>query len=166
MIGLTRVKRISRWLPMSSVLLLGLLLSACQHTPAATAPSASVRAAFEHFIDAFNRLDWESFRAGLDQDVTLFNPQLAQAAGRTRIDGRAAVEASFAQVFEAARREGHGPAIVPMHVDVRSWADSALISFEFDRGSGSVGRRSLLFVRRPAGWKIIHIHASNTPEAG
>jgi ketosteroid isomerase-like protein len=71
------------------------------------------------------------------------------------------VEANFRAVFEFARRAGSGPGIVPTSVNTHKLGDVAIVTFEFERGSGSFGRRTLVFARQLDGWKIVHIHASN-----
>jgi ketosteroid isomerase-like protein len=121
----------------------------------------SVEAAFANFLDSFNRLEWERFRATLATEVTLFNPDIPDATSLHRLDGRDLVEANFRSVFEAARRAGSGPHIIPAHVSIQSLGNAAVVTFEFERQAGSFGRRTLVFAQQGAGWKIIHIHASN-----
>ena len=143
------------------VLVLCLLLASHGTGAADTNRVDSVEVAFRNFIDSFNRLDWESFRASLAPEVSLFNPDIPDAASLHRLDGRDLVEANFRSVFEAARRTGSGPNIVPKHVDIQHLGDVAVVTFEFERSAGSFGRRTLVFTRQDEGWKIIHIHASN-----
>ena len=123
--------------------------------------SEPVEAAFARFIDAFNRLDWESFQRSFSTNVSLFNPQIPEATSLRRLDGQTEVELNFQQVFEAAKRSGHGPHIVPINVRTQLLTDAAVVTFEFNRGGGSYGRRTLVFVKETGGWKIIHVHASN-----
>jgi ketosteroid isomerase-like protein len=116
---------------------------------------------FEAFIAAFNALDLERFRRCLAPDVTLFAPRAADAH---LIEGAAAVEAHFAAVFAA--EAPAGPDIRPSHVRVSALGpDTALVTFEFARAHGSLGRRSLVLRRLADDWRVAHIHASNT-EAG
>jgi len=117
-----------------------------------------VTAAFETFIAAFNALDVERFRRCLAPEVSLFAPC---ADGAPLIEGAAAVEAHFAAVFRA---EGPaGPEIRPMRVRVSALApQAALVTFDFARAHGSIGRRTLVFRRIGHDWRIAHIHASNT----
>jgi ketosteroid isomerase-like protein len=117
-----------------------------------------VAAAFESFIAAFNALDFERFRRCLAPEVSLFAPR---ADGAPLIEGAPAVEAHFAAVFRA---EGPaGPNIQPTRVHVRALApQAALVTFEFARAHGSIGRRTLVLRRIEDDWRIVHIHASNT----
>lgn len=117
-----------------------------------------VAAALETFIAAFNALDFERFRRCLAAEVSLFAPR---ADGAPLIEGAAAVEAHFAAVFRA---EGPaGPDIQPMRVRMSALAPrAALVTFDFGRADGSIGRRTLVFRRIGDDWRIAHIHASNT----
>jgi ketosteroid isomerase-like protein len=118
----------------------------------------SAASTFEAFIAAFNALDIERFRRCLAPDVTLFAPRAADAQ---RIDGAAAVEAHFAAVFRG--ETPAGPDIRPSRVRVSALGpEAALVTFEFARGHGSIGRRTLVLRRVDADWRIAHIHASNT----
>ena len=114
------------------------------------------RALVDRFIDAFNRLDGEGFRACLAADVSLFAP--GSAAGL--IEG-AAVLAHFDRVFREEAPEG--PRIRPRSLRCQALgADAALVSFEFERDGGSLGRRTLALRRERGEWRVAHIHASNT----
>lgn len=120
--------------------------------------------AFDRFIDAFNNLDWDTFHSAFADDVTVFNPDIPEAPTVDRLDGRTNVEAGFAAVFSATKRGSKGPPylhIVPKNTRIQSYGDISIVSFEFDRDAGSVGRRTIVFHRESSGWKIVHIHASN-----
>jgi ketosteroid isomerase-like protein len=126
---------------------------------------ADVRRALGAFVGALNDLRWDDFRAWFADDVTLFNPEIPEVENLGRIEGREAVERSFRKVFDAARRGASGPPylhIVPRNVRVQMLDHAAVATFEFDRDGGTIGRRTLVFRRSPGGWRIVHIHASNT----
>ena len=113
---------------------------------------------FEAFIAAFNALDYERLCRCLSADVSLFAPR-SDTPGL--IEGATAVEAHFAAVFRAEAPDG--PGIRASNVDVRRLDGRAsLVTFEFARPRGSTGRRSIVFRLEDDGWKIAHIHASNT----
>jgi ketosteroid isomerase-like protein len=151
-------------------LLMTLLLVTLTGTARPAAPGdararAAVAAALERFTTAFNDLDWPTFSDCLDDNVTSFNPALDQPDGFHRRAGRAAVEAKFRAVFAETRASASGPPylhIVPRDLLIQIEGRTAVVTFEFARPAGSTGRRTLVFVQRAHGWKIIHIHASNT----
>jgi ketosteroid isomerase-like protein len=123
-----------------------------------------LESAFKRFIEAFNNLDWETFRSAFADDVTVFNPDIPEASSVDRLAGREQVEESFKAVFAASRKASSGPPylhIVPKQVRIQMLGDSAVITFQFEREGNSFGRRTLVFHREPKGWKIVHIHASN-----
>jgi ketosteroid isomerase-like protein len=115
------------------------------------------RAAVERFVAAFNALDWEAFRASFDDEASLFNPDVAGVGSLHRLDGRAEIERSFHAFFGAPS----GPGIVPEHVRVQQFADTAVVTFEFRRPGSSFGRRTVVLHRTERGWRIVHLHASN-----
>jgi ketosteroid isomerase-like protein len=125
-----------------------------------------VEQAFQGFIRAFNTLDWDAFSEFLAPDVSLFNPDIPAATTLHRNDGKQQVSESYRKVFDAARNSGQGPDIVPRDVRVQQLSGAAIVTFEFDRGHGSFGRRTLVFVQTSGGWKLQHIHASNTKPDG
>jgi SnoaL-like protein len=145
------------------------LLTIALLSQAATGSSSSgvrleVQGALDRFITAFNQLDWDGFRACLDDEITVFNPDIPEAPAVERLDGRPQVEAGFKAIFDAAHRTASGPPylhIVPRHLAIQVFGGTAIVSFEFERGQGSIGRRTLVFVRRDRAWRILHIHASN-----
>jgi ketosteroid isomerase-like protein len=154
---------------MTSALLLILAVSAAAPS-GVRAPHAGVQQAFERFIVAFNNLDWDTFHSALSDDVTVFNPDIPEAPTVARIDGRASVEASFRAVFDASRKGSAGPPylhISPRRVNIQMLGPSAaVVTFEFDRDGGSIGRRTIVFAEDATAWKIVHIHASNIAPAG
>ena len=160
-----------------------LWLAAAQAAGAQPAPqsastdSAQVHAAAMSFLADFDSLRWEPFRAALAPDVTVFmNPG---RGSRTRVDGRAAVEAEFRRsIFDAARawhaRSGRpGPATLGIGTGVRDLRvqllapGAAAVSFQVGGDAPdapNVGRRSFVFRREGDGtWRIVHWHSSSAP---
>jgi hypothetical protein len=126
---------------------------------------AEVQVTFEQCIDALRTLDGDRFGACFDDDVTLFNPDIPDAKSLHLLHGRAAVEGHFRSMFEAVRKSAPEPRIDvrPRDVLIQLAGDTAVITFEFPRDDSGYGRRTMVLVRRHAGWKILHIHASNIP---
>jgi ketosteroid isomerase-like protein len=138
---------------------------AARPLPAAGSDEAGVRRALDGFVSALNDLRWDDFRSWFADDVTLFNPDIPEAVSLGRIDGREAVERSFRAVFDAARKRASGPPymhIAPRNVSVQLLDGAAVATFEFARDDGTLGRRTFVFRKAPEGWRIVHIHASNT----
>jgi ketosteroid isomerase-like protein len=152
----------------SALLILPILVFSAQPV-AARDGRAGVEHAFTRFIAAFNNLDWDTFRRSFAEDVTVFNPDIPEAPSVERLDGRQQVEAGFRSVFDATRQQASGPPylhIVPTNVRIQMLGEAALVTFEFDRGGGSVGRRTIVFARVGRAWRIVHIHASNATRRG
>ncbi|HEX4438557.1 MAG TPA: nuclear transport factor 2 family protein [Thermoanaerobaculia bacterium] len=134
---------------------------------AADPGEADVRRALDGFIDALNNLRWDDFRAWFADDVTLFNPEIPEVASLGLVDGREAVEKSFRRVFDEARKHASGPPYMHMaprnvRVQMLDGASAAVATFELDRDGGTIGRRTFVYRKTPEGWRIVHIHASNT----
>src|SRR5574342_376323 len=83
---------------MTSTLLLLALSSA------ATPPE--VARFLDSFVESFENLEWDRFRALFNDEATVFFPA---PYARERASGRAAVEAGFHAVFERWRKERPGP---------------------------------------------------------
>ena len=135
-------------------------------TAAATDDGADVRQALARFLTAFENLDWPAFRAAFADDASVFFPVPEPP---DRFDGHVAVEARFHDVF-AAIREGNpnGPPfhrLVPegLRID-RLGSDAAMATFHL-RNAERVARRTIVFRRTAAGWRIAHLHASNVTPA-
>jgi ketosteroid isomerase-like protein len=143
-----------------SVFLFLLLLSRASFAQAtSSSPETEVRAALAQFIHAFENLDWEGFRTAFDDEATVFYPR----AFPERASGRAEFEKAFKVVFEQIRDGKTAPAY--MHIEPRGLAiqmlgDTAIATFHLDDRAGFLNRRTLVLHQTGAGWKIVHLHAS------
>jgi hypothetical protein len=136
---------------------------------ASTIPEQQVRDEFQRCLGAFIRGDADTFTGCFADDITLFNPEIPQAPSPHRMDGRAAVAAYFRHLIEDARRHNDQTPLFnvqPENIGVQMLGDAALVTFEFNREGGSLGRRSFVFAQRDGHWRIVHIHASNTAGRG
>jgi ketosteroid isomerase-like protein len=168
---------------MSAGLLAVLLLSTAAgrpETPATSAPAArgataEVQAAVDAFVRAFEALDWPTFRACFAEGATVFHPAPPQVL---RTDSPETFERAWATVFERIRRESGRTAppyftLAPKDVRIQRLSEKvALVTFHLPEKE-RVGRRTVILEKQKAGWKIVHIHASNlsvpppsTPEGG
>ena len=134
--------------------------------PGAGDGEAEVRAALALFLAAFENLEWDRFRQCFDDDATVFFPA---PTAPERSDGRAAVEAHFADVFELIRRATPaGPPfqrLAPEELRVAMLgADAAVATFHL-RNPERLARRTIVLRRRDRGWRIAHLHATNVPRS-
>lgn len=129
-------------------------------------PCVAATAASRAFLRDFENLDWTNFRRWFADDATIFFPIPEPPH---RFSGRAEFEAQWTKVF-AAIRSGSASKSPPFHrLPVHDFrcdplgSDAALISFTLDN-SERTGRRTLVWHRSAGRWRIVHLHASNTPK--
>lgn len=146
-----------------------LLLGACTVSRESRAPtpprndSAAVAQAATAFLAAFDSLNWEGFVARLSDSVDAYWPRPDTA---DRLRSREAVEARYRAFFDEIRARRSGPPYLHLQVsdfEVRVFQDVGLVTFQLADVPDTIGRRSLVFHRDPAGWRIVHLHASNLP---
>jgi ketosteroid isomerase-like protein len=129
-----------------------------QGNPPISAES-QVREALAKFVDAFDNLDWETFRLAFDDDATVFYPR----AFPERANGRAELEKTFKVVFQQIR-SGKTTApymdIQPKDMKLQMFGDFAIATFHLDDRAGFLNRRTIVLTKTKAGWKIVHLHAS------
>lgn len=120
-----------------------------------------VRDALAKFIHAFDNLNWEQFRSAFDDNATVFFPGLFTE----RAEGRAALDRDF-KVFFQRIRTASGKKTAP-YLDLRPkllkiqvFNDVAVVTFHLEGRPGLLGRRTIVLLKTSAGWKIVHIHAS------
>ena len=118
-----------------------------------------VRATLSSFIQAFDNLDWDAFRMAFDDNATVFYPR----AFPQRANGRAEYEQTFKKVFEQIRGGKAKPPymdIQPRDLKIQMFGDVAVATFHLDDRPGFLNRRTIVLKKTPAGWKIVHLHAS------
>jgi hypothetical protein len=118
-----------------------------------------VREVLAQFIQAFDDLDWETFRLAFDDNATVFYPR----AFPERANGRAEFEKTFKTVFEQIR-SGKTAApymdIQPKEMNIQLFDKVAIATFHLDDRAGFVNRRTVVLNKSATGWKIVHLHAS------
>jgi len=123
---------------------------------------SEVRDALAKFVCAFDNLDWESFRLAFDDNATVFYPR----AFPERASGREEFEKTFKVVFQQIRG-GKTSApyidIQPKDMRIQIFDDIAIATFHLDDRTGFLNRRTIVLHKARAGWKIVHLHASEVP---
>jgi ketosteroid isomerase-like protein len=123
---------------------------------------SEVRKALSDFIQAFDNLDWERFRASFADDATVFYPREFP----DRANGRQEFERTFQKVFDrirAGRTQGPYMDIQPRELELQIAGDIAIATFHLDDRPGFLNRRTIVLRKQTLGWKIIHLHASEVP---
>ena len=118
-----------------------------------------VRKTLSDFIQAFDNLDWERFRASFADDATVFYPREFPH----RADGRQEFEKTFEKVFDrirAGRTQGPYMDIQPRDLELQIAGDVAIATFHLDDRPGFLNRRTIVLRKQTLGWKIIPLHAS------
>lgn len=120
----------------------------------------AVTAAAEHFLEVFQNLDWEPFRALWVAEPTVFFPFDDTPQ---RVAGKEAVEARWKPFFDSRRTPDRKPPymqIRPQQLLVQVFGDTGIVTFNLGQTPGPMGRRTLIFVRESGQWKLAHLHAS------
>lgn len=124
--------------------------------------SVAVAGALHRFLTAFENLDWGPFRAAFSDSATVFQPvpQMAE-----RVIGPRGIDSTFRAVFATIRaRATGGPPyqrLVPSELRIEPLSPGlVLVTFQL-RGEDRLARRTVLFRHEKAGWRILHLHASN-----
>jgi ketosteroid isomerase-like protein len=141
-----------------ALILLSTASIVCYAGPADSA-EAEVRKTLSDFIQAFDNLDWDHFRASFADDATVFYPREFP----NRANGRPEYERTFQKVFDrirAGRTQGPYMDIQPRDLRLQIAGTTAIVTFHLDDRPGFLNRRTIVLQKQPSGWKIIHLHAS------
>ena len=136
-----------------------------QRRDEASEERVDVQKAVANFIEAFNNLEWDRFRRCFADDASVFNPAIPEVNELHRLDGREKIETVFQGVFAEAKKGKSRPPyldIRPAELRIQMLVNAAIVTFHFNRGGSSFGRRTLVFEKREGRWLIVHLHASNT----
>ncbi len=150
-----------RW-PLAVLLLVPQLL--ISQVRSAEGAQVEIRGFLSEFITAFDNLDWEKFRNAFGDDATVFYPR----DKANRATGRVELEQHFKQVFEqirAGRSQGPYMDLQPRELRIQLLGEVPIVTFHLDDRPGFLNRRTLVLRKTTAGWKIIHLHASEVASA-
>jgi ketosteroid isomerase-like protein len=146
------------------VLTLLVVLSVVAQTQPVSA-ELQVRETLARFVQAFDDLDWETFRLTFDDNATVFYPR----AFPERANGRDEFEKTFKTVFEQIR-SGKTAApymdIQPKEMRIQFFGNVAIATFHLDDRAGFLNRRTIVLNKGETGWKIVHLHASEVSVTG
>ncbi len=133
-----------------------LLLSACQPTSSWKQDEATMLALLQEAADAFNRGDLPGHLASYAEDVTF----MTKSGPRP---GVAPIEKAFREVYfkdGMPKQQLHFEQFSARALD----DDAALVTGRFILSGGDLpeqtGWFTTVWVRTPAGWKIVHDHSS------
>jgi|SRR5215469_5850822 len=157
--GYTLGSMVTRLVLLLAFLFVSLSLFAQRKT---VSPESEVRDALAKFVDAFDNLDWESFRSAFDDNATVFYPR----AFPERASGRKEFEKTFNVVFQqirGAKTSAPYMDIQPKDMRIQIFGDIAIATFHLDDRAGFLNRRTVVLHKTRAGWKIVHLHASEVP---
>ena len=141
-------------------------LAGCASTSPPQAPTAAaasaeqeVRAVAAEFVAAFNGLDQARFDALWAEDATVFFPQPPFPI--RRVEGKAEVLSWFRRFMDSQRSAGRSPGVDPKELHVQmAGPDAAIVSFHLGTDPAAAARRTLVYRREAAGWRIVHLHGS------
>jgi len=135
---------------MKRIALVVLLVAGC-----ASVPRADVREAMADWMTALNALDEARIVEAFAEDATAFFPVVKAE----RVDGHAAIAEVFRQYVAGSPKKTN---IVPEDLRVQQYGDVAIVTFNVHNPS-AMSRRTFVWRRDAHGWRIVHMHASNTP---
>jgi len=124
----------------------------------------SVQRFTARFLKSFEDLDLDAFMDCFAPDATVFFPSPEPPE---RFDGKEAIRAHFALVFSVIRKSSDATKppyhrLPPKRLVINILSEnSALVTFELEN-TERIARRTLVLVRSANGWRIAHLHASNT----
>lgn len=120
----------------------------------ASARTPDVRQAMNDWMTALNSLDEARITGAFAGDATAFFPVVKAE----RLDGKAAIAAVFHDYVAGSKKTN----IVPEELRVQQRGDVAVVTFNVHNPS-AVSRRTFVWRLDSGAWKIVHMHASNTP---
>ena len=106
------------------------------------------------WMKALNALDEAKIVGAFAADATAFFPVVKAE----RVDGGASIAEIFHQYVAGSKTTN----IVPEDLRIQQHGDVAIVTFNVHNPS-AVSRRTFVWRWDGSAWKIVHMHASNTP---
>ncbi|HBT33972.1 MAG TPA: hypothetical protein DEB15_14685 [Pusillimonas sp.] len=129
--------------------------------------TTALQAAANQFLQDLDNLDWEPFQKSWAAEPSVFFPFNDTPE---RVDGKNAVDERFKLFFDQVKEKVPGPPylkLTPNNLKITRYGDAGLVTFTLGGLSsvgglsGSIGRRTILFVLQDNKWKVAHLHASS-----
>ena len=132
-----------------------------------------VKSALQSFLRAFENCDLPAMERLFAPDCVSFDQVVAGSGGQPvsdltpyrRCTGMPPAMRRLA--LELPTRTPGPPyhSLVPRDLMIQVFGDAAVTTFHIER-QGILRRRTVVFVKKDEGWKIVHLHASSVQEDG
>ena len=110
----------------------------------------------QNFIYSFNNSKWETFKNFFTDDASMFYPQIDDAR---RLNGKKEIEEALQPEFTDTTIKAPSN-ISPKDVRLQINRKTAIVTFHLE-SQHSLGRYTIIWVRRDGEWKIFHLHGSD-----
>ncbi len=158
-----------RSLPAVAILWIAALTVVAVEPPPASPAVDDALATVHAFVAALNHADLDGVLDTLDASATAFLPT---GAVSSRVSGKEALRNVFQPFLDGVRQTGSGPpfmALTPHDIVVQHLGDdAAVVTFHLAPLPSqpithllTLSRRTFVLRRIDAGWRIVHLHASN-----
>jgi ketosteroid isomerase-like protein len=115
------------------------------------------------FLAAFANRDLPAFSEFFAEDATMFFPPSATGSPSRRVEGKTEIRRAFTEFYDRlGLGRTTGRQIQPQGLLIQRYDSFAVVTFHL--GSDSTrGRRSFVLRRTGSEWKVVHLHASDSP---
>jgi len=132
-----------------------------------------VKTALQTFLRAFEDCDLPAMERLFAPDCVSFDQVAAGAAGHTVSNLNpyrrcAGMPPAMRRMALELPTKNPGPpyhSLAPQDVMIQIFGDAAVATFHIER-DGILRRRTIVFVKRDEGWRIVHLHASSVQVDG
>lgn len=147
---------------LASVLLFLLIATQLTGQIKPSTSESEVRDVLASFVRAFDNLDWDSFRLAFSDDATVFYPRGIPERATGRVEYEKTFQIVFGQI-RGSRTKAPYMDIQPRELNIQLLGSVAIATFHLDDRAGFLNRRTIVLSNTGAGWKIVHLHASEVP---